>query len=67
MFTDGLLEIADAKGEEFGLAGVKAVMSTHACDPVSTIFREILGAAKHHGHATDDQSLLLVRAHAELS
>jgi isoprenylcysteine carboxyl methyltransferase (ICMT) family protein YpbQ len=66
MFTDGLLEVADAKDEEFGLAGVKAVISTHGCDPVSTIFREILQAAKRHGHATDDQSLLQVRAQASV-
>jgi serine phosphatase RsbU (regulator of sigma subunit) len=66
-FTDGLLEIADAKGEEFGLAGVKAVMSAQAGAPVSAIFQGILDASKRHGRATDDQSLLLVRSHVGMS
>ena len=66
-FTDGLLEIADAKGEEFGLAGAKNVMSTQAGAPVSAIFQGILDAAKRHGRATDDQSLLLVRSHVSMS
>lgn len=66
LVTDGLLEVEDAKGEEFGLEGVKAVLSQHARDPVSAIFQELLDAARRHGRASDDQSLLLVRSHARL-
>ncbi len=62
LLTDGLLEVEDAKGEEFGLAGVKAVVSQHAGDPVKTIFQALLDAAQHHGRASDDQSLLIVRS-----
>jgi hypothetical protein len=64
LLTDGLLEVEDAQGEDFGLAGVKAVVSQHAGEPVKTIFQAILDAAKLHGRANDDQSLLIVRSHA---
>jgi hypothetical protein len=63
LLTDGLLEVANAKGQEFGLAGVKAVLSAHAGDPLPSIFQSVMDAAKHYGHAADDQSLLLVRCH----
>ena len=61
LFTDGLLEVTNAKGEELGLDGIKAVMSAHAANPVNVNFQAIRDAANRYGHATDDQSLLLVR------
>jgi len=67
LFTDGLLEVEDSRGQEFALAGVKAVMSAQAGAPVSAIFQGILDAANRHGRATDDQSLLLVRSHVGMS
>jgi serine phosphatase RsbU (regulator of sigma subunit) len=63
ILTDGLLEVANAKGEEFTLAGIKPVMLAHSADPLSTIFQSILDAAHRHGHAVDDQSILLIRCH----
>jgi sigma-B regulation protein RsbU (phosphoserine phosphatase) len=63
LLTDGLLEVANAKDEEFGLGGVKAVISANGSEAVSTILKDVLDAAKQHGQATDDQSLLLVRCH----
>ena len=67
LFTDGLLEVEDAKGKEFALEGVKAAISAQAGASVSVIFRGILDAARRHGRASDDQSLLLVRAQAAVS
>jgi sigma-B regulation protein RsbU (phosphoserine phosphatase) len=67
LLTDGLLEVTNVKGEEFGLAGVKAVMSAHASNPPSAILLALLDATNRHGHATDDQSLLLVRCHLRTS
>jgi stage II sporulation SpoE-like protein len=61
ILTDGLLEVTNPKGEEFTLAGIKPVMLAHASDPLSAIFDAILDAARLHGHAADDQSMLLVR------
>ncbi len=63
LLTDGLLEVADIKDEEFGLAGVRGVMSKHAGNPIDAIFQEILETANHHGHAADDKSMLLIRCH----
>ena len=63
LLTDGLLEVTNAKDEEFGLAGVKVVMSAHVRDPLSMIFERVLNAINRHGHANDDQSVLLVRCH----
>jgi hypothetical protein len=63
LLTDGLLEVTNVKGEEFGLAGVKAVMSAHASSPPSAILLALLDATNRHGHATDDRSSLLVRCH----
>jgi Stage II sporulation protein E (SpoIIE) len=61
LLTDGLLEVENAKGEEFGLAGVKKVVLEHAADSSKVIFESLVEAARRHGHAMDDQSLLLVR------
>jgi hypothetical protein len=63
ILTDGLLEVTNAKGEEFTLAGIKPLMLAHAADPLDTIFQSILDAVHLHGYAVDDQSMLLVRCH----
>jgi len=61
LLTDGVLEVENAKGEEFGLQGVKKAVASRAADPPHAIFQAILDAARHHGNASDDQSLLVVR------
>lgn len=61
LLTDGLLETANAADEEFGLSGVKAVMSAQAAGPTDKFFEELLAAAQRHGHPVDDLSVLLVR------
>jgi len=61
LVTDGLIEVTDKQGEEFGLGGIKAVISAHASQPVGQISQALLDGAAGHGHAADDQSLLLVR------
>jgi hypothetical protein len=63
ILTDGLLEVTNAKGEEFTLTGIKPVMLAHAADPLEAIFQSILDAVHRHGPAADDQSVLLVRCH----
>jgi hypothetical protein len=67
LLTDGLLEVTNAKDEEFGLAGVRAVMATHASSPSNAIFQAAVDAATCHGRVTDDQSLLLIRCHVRSS
>ena len=63
ILTDGLLEVTNAKGEEFTLAGIKPVMLAHAVAPLDAIFNSIVDAVHRHGPAVDDQSMLLVRCH----
>jgi serine phosphatase RsbU (regulator of sigma subunit) len=41
LLTDGVLEVTNAEDEEFGLAGVKAVMSAHASNPPGAILRAV--------------------------
>src|SRR5215469_11548531 len=61
LVTDGLLEVEDASGQEFGLVGLKAVLAQHATEPLGAIFQSLLDTARRHGSASDDQTLLLVR------
>jgi Stage II sporulation protein E (SpoIIE) len=63
MLTDGLLEVANAKQEEFGLARVKEVFSAQGGKPMDAIFQAVLDAANGYGQTADDQSMLLVRCH----
>ena len=67
LLTDGLLEVEDTNGEEFGLAGVKVVVSRNADDSLGVILRALLDAVQHHGRASDDQSVLLVRSHVTMA
>jgi hypothetical protein len=63
ILTDGLLEVTNAKGEEFTLTGIKPLMLAHAADPLGAIFQSIVDAVQRYGHAVDDQSMLLMRCH----
>jgi hypothetical protein len=63
LLTDGVPEVTNDKDEEFGLAGVKAVISAHAGNPPSPTLEAVLDATNRHGHAADDQSLLFVQCH----
>ncbi|HUK88226.1 MAG TPA: PP2C family protein-serine/threonine phosphatase [Terriglobales bacterium] len=64
LITDGLLEVENRAGEEFGLAGVKAALAGHAPESLERIWTAITAAALRHGKPADDQSLLLVRRSA---
>jgi serine phosphatase RsbU (regulator of sigma subunit) len=63
LLTDGLLDVENAKNEEFGLPAVKAVLSAYAGNPLNITLQAILDATNNHGRATDDRSMLLVRYH----
>jgi serine phosphatase RsbU (regulator of sigma subunit) len=62
LFTDGVLEVANARDEEFGLPALQTVMAANSGNPLSTALRAILNATDRHGHPTDDRSLLFIRA-----
>ena len=61
LFTDGLLEVTNKAGAEFGLEGIKAVLSSSEHETLRALANRILQAARAFGHTNDDESLLVVR------
>lgn len=61
LYTDGLLEAANAKGEEFGIARLSEELLKHSKQPLEAICRAVQESVARHGRQFDDQSLLLVR------
>jgi sigma-B regulation protein RsbU (phosphoserine phosphatase) len=61
LYTDGLLETANAKGEEFGVDRLKAELQKHGKERLETICRSLQESVAKHGAQFDDQSLLLIR------
>jgi serine phosphatase RsbU (regulator of sigma subunit) len=59
--TDGILEVADKRGEEFGIERLNALIATGAQDALPLLATKILDAARGYGRQLDDQTLLLVR------
>lgn len=61
LYTDGLLETANAAGEEFGLKRLQVELQKHSKETLDVIFRSIRESVARHGAQFDDQSLLLIR------
>jgi serine phosphatase RsbU (regulator of sigma subunit) len=61
MLTDGILEVPNEKGEEFGLTRLEQLLTQHAAQPLPQIWELIMSDVKQHGVQQDDQSLFLVR------
>ena len=61
VITDGLLEVFDARGREFGADGVAAVIRPLATRGLDEIEAAVFAAAQRHGGQTDDQTMLLLR------
>jgi hypothetical protein len=61
VLTDGITEVFDARDEEFGLERVGDVLARNATLPLAELEVKLLAAARAHGTAHDDQSLILVR------
>lgn len=61
IFTDGLVEIANAKGEEFGWPRLQGVVERNRNQSLKRISDAILEAGIRWGKPTDDRILLLIR------
>ena len=61
LYTDGLLEVANAAGEEFGVKRLQAELKKHGMEPLDAICRSLQESVARHGGQFDDQSLLLIR------
>lgn len=59
--TDGILEVCDKRGEEFGIERLNHVIAAGSQEPLPQLATRILAAAHSFGRQLDDQTLLLVR------
>jgi serine phosphatase RsbU (regulator of sigma subunit) len=59
--TDGILEVCNKPGEEYGLDRLMEVISANNKDALPQLADKILGAARSFGRQFDDQTILLVR------
>jgi serine phosphatase RsbU (regulator of sigma subunit) len=59
--TDGVLEVEDDGGEEFGAARLEALVRAESHRDLPTLAANILDSVKRFGKQTDDQTLLLIR------
>jgi len=59
--TDGVLEVADKRGEEYGVERLKDVIAANARMALPQLAEKILASVRVFGKQFDDQTLLLVR------
>lgn len=59
--TDGILEVADKRGEEFGIERLNSIIAAAPHDPLAQLASRILDAARAFGRQIDDQTILLAR------
>jgi Stage II sporulation protein E (SpoIIE) len=61
LYTDGLLEVVNSAGEEFGLKSLQVELQKYGKEPLDAICRSLQESVARHGAQFDDQSLLLIR------
>lgn len=61
LVTDGLTEVFDALGEEFGLRALKDAVRRAADKPLDELVAILLAKIRGHGKQLDDQTILAVR------
>jgi hypothetical protein len=59
--TDGILEVCNKPGEEFGVERLKDVIAANAGDRLPELAGKILAAARRFGPQLDDQTILILR------
>jgi len=59
--TDGVTEVEDSVGQEFGSERLSELLLKHAGQPLDRIWNAIMTQVAQHGPQIDDQSLLLLR------
>jgi sigma-B regulation protein RsbU (phosphoserine phosphatase) len=61
ILTDGLTEVFDQRGEEFGEERLERIVEENGDRPLREIYDRILAAVRAFGPQLDDQTLLLAR------
>lgn len=59
--TDGLLEVTNKANAEFGIEGMKAVLSSTDHETLNALADRVFETTRKFGHTDDDESLLLIR------
>jgi serine phosphatase RsbU (regulator of sigma subunit) len=62
LLTDGLPEVEDANGEQFGLERIGDLLARNATAPLADLTEKLFAAVRRYGSRTDDETLVLVRA-----
>lgn len=65
LLTDGLPEVENANGEQFGLERIGELVARNANGSLADLTEKLFEAVRRHGSATDDETLVLVRASGE--
>ena len=61
LFSDGIVEAANARDEQFGVDRVAAQLAASPSKPLEEILEAVLAAAAAHGASDDDRSILVIR------
>jgi serine phosphatase RsbU (regulator of sigma subunit) len=61
LVTDGLTEVFDRRGNEFGFDRLKSVIAGNVHRPLPELLDAVIADVRRYGKQSDDQSLLLVR------
>jgi sigma-B regulation protein RsbU (phosphoserine phosphatase) len=61
LITDGLLDVTNTQGDDFGLDRIKRLLADLASQAPEQIVTEMFSAVKGFGPQTDDQTLLLLK------
>jgi serine phosphatase RsbU (regulator of sigma subunit) len=61
LFSDGIVEAANGRDEQFGVDRLAAQLAASPSKPVEEILEAVLAAAAAHGASDDDRSILVIR------
>jgi hypothetical protein len=61
LLTDGLPEVEDAGGEQFGLDRIAEIVARNASGTLADVIDKLFAVIRRHGQQTDDETLVLVR------
>jgi hypothetical protein len=62
LMTDGLPEVEDANGEQFGLDQLGEIVARNGEAPLAALAESLFAATRRHGTQVDDETVVLVRA-----
>jgi len=64
LLTDGLPEVEDEDGEQFGLERIGELLIRNANAPLAELTEKVFAEGRRYGPRTDDETLVLVRTSA---